>query len=122
MKQKFVFLLLLPLFILWLPNIRPAASDPGVPHDMGIPDGVLDTSQDIGADSQGDGMDQDNAPGMDTPDDGQQGDAIAALQTLMAQYQTDSGRRQTDSEILRFALAAAFSLWAGRKITQRRPR
>ena len=122
MKQKFVFLLLLPLFILWLPNIRPAASDPGVPHEMGIQDVVLDTSQDIGADSQGDGMDQDNAPGMDTPDDGQQGDAIAALQTLMAQYQTDSGRRQTDSEILRFALAAAFSLWAGRKITQRRPR
>lgn len=123
MKQKFVSLLLLALFILWLPHIRADASGSGVPHDMETSNGVFDAAdQDSGAGIQGDGMDQDNVSGMDTPQDSLPGDFITAPQPFMEQYQADSVRKQDDSEILRFALAAAFSLWASRTITQRRSR
>ncbi len=123
MKQKFVFLLLLALFILWLPGTLADASDSGVPHDMEASGEVLDTAnQDSSADNQGDGLDQDDVSGMDTPKDSLQGDAIPAPQPPMEQYQADSARSQDDSEILRFALAAVLSLWASRTITQRRPR
>ncbi len=60
----------------------------------------------------------DNAPGLDgdapAPD---AGGTVPDLQPLPIADPTRSGE---DSEIFRFALTVVFSLWLGRKVTQRR--
>ena len=98
--------------------------------NTGLPDTAADGGTDPADTAAGDGstdpagtvMDGSGPPvsgGTPSPDST---DLPAALQPFLGQYQSDSARRGTDSEILRFALTACFALWAGGKITQRRPR